>query len=127
MEVGGVLSAAPQRQVRAAARRRTARDSRGAWRHRHVVRLRRSRTRRPARLPRARQARQRLRRRADRERPASAVAHRPFDAQDAADLAVPRAAWAILRRTRALAEQAGIDGRMDGTAYPPNPASALSN
>ena len=54
--VGGVVSAAPQRQVRAAAAGRAARDPRRARHDRHVVRRRRLRARHPPRLPRPRHA-----------------------------------------------------------------------
>ena len=67
VDVGGLVSAAAQRQVRAAARRRAARHPRRARRDRHVVRRRRLRARHPPGLPRPRQGRQRLRRRPDRQ------------------------------------------------------------
>ena len=88
VEVGGVVSAAAQRPVRATAGRRAARHSRRARRDRHVVRRRRLRPRRPAGLPRPRQGRQRLRHRADREGPVSALRDRAGHEKDAADVAI---------------------------------------
>ena len=74
VDVGGVVSAAPQRPVRAAAGRRTARHPGRARSHRHVIRRRRLRARHPPRVPRPRQGRQRFHRRADRQGAVSALA-----------------------------------------------------
>ncbi|MBA3381052.1 MAG: uroporphyrinogen decarboxylase [Actinobacteria bacterium] len=59
-------------------------------------------------MSRAGQARQRLRHRASRPRAAPALDHRPADAEDAADLAAPRAAGPVLRRQGRVAERVGV-------------------
>ena len=56
-------------------------------------------------VPWPRQRRQRLRRRPDRQGALSALGHRPDDEEDAADVALSRAARPVLRRAGRLAER----------------------
>jgi hypothetical protein len=107
LEMGCLLSAAPQREVRATAAGRAARDSRRARDNRDVVWRGRLRARHPPRLSRTRQGRQRLRHRPDREGSLPAVRPDTDDAQDAADVAVFGTPRAVLRRPGALAELGG--------------------
>src|SRR5688572_25443039 len=103
MAVGGVVSAATKWALRAAAPGRAAGHSRRTWRHWHVVRRRRLRARHPPCVLWPRQERQRFRHRPARQGSLSPLAHRPGDAEDPADIALPRPARAVLRRPRGVA------------------------
>ena len=125
--VGDLVPASPRRLLRAALAEGAERDPDGArWRG-DGVRPGGARLRHPARVPRARQARQRLRGRAARPRAAPALDHRPADAEDAADLAPPRAAGAVLRRQGGVAEPRRRDRGSAGATRTPSrrrPSSA---
>ena len=107
--VGNLVSPPPDRDVRAAHAPGAGRDPQGARRARAHVRRGRPRARRPARLPRARHPRQRLRDRARGAGAAPALAPGADDAPHGADLGVHPDARPLLRRPRALARIRGAD------------------